>query len=42
MNKQTITHLWNKKKIELKNGRYAKARELDSLIIERIRGKKNE
>lgn len=40
MNKQTIKNLWNKKKAELKNGRYDKARELDSLIVERMKGEK--
>ncbi len=40
MNKKSLKYLWNKKKIELKNGRYKNARELDTLIVERIRGKK--
>lgn len=37
MNKESLKHLWNRKKIELKNGRYKNARLIDILIIQRIR-----
>jgi hypothetical protein len=38
MNKETLKHLWNRKKIELKNGRFKNARLIDKLIIQRISG----
>jgi len=38
MNKESLRHLWNRKKIELKNGRFKNARIIDELIIQRIRG----
>lgn len=39
MNKETLIHLWTRKKRLLKFGQYMKAREIDELILARIRGK---
>jgi len=40
MNKESLRQLWNRKKRELKNGRYKNAREIDKLIVQKIRGNK--